>query len=292
MDKYYTAETYKNWERIGKPYDKGGKLYTKIKTPCPRCGGLGIIVARVENGQPIPIPVDQGICYQCGGAKYLEKEARLYTESEYNTMQKNKEREKERKAAAAEAKMKAEFETKKANWLKRNGFDAEGKTYIYIGSDSYQRKEELKEKGYIFNPILKWHSPLPENEEKVEQHDVTDFYSLTAWGEYTPISGAANKVQAIIDAANPSTSEWISKEGDKIKSLSVTLVGVHGYENQWGYSQVVTFNDEDQNKITWFTSVNIPFKIGESCKLSGTVKKLDEYKGVKQTILTRCKLTK
>jgi hypothetical protein len=188
--------------------------------------------------------------------------------------------------------MKAEFETKKANWLKRNGFDAEGKTYIYIGSDSYQRKEELKEKGYIFNPILKWHSPLPENEEKVEQHDVTDFYSLTAWGEYTPISGAADKVQAIIDAARPeSTSRWIATEGEKIKCLPVTLVGVHGYENQWGYSQVVTFNDEEGNVLTWFTSVNIPFEIGDSCKLSGTVKKLDEYKGCKTTILTRCKLS-
>ena len=292
MNKYYVADSFKNWDRVGEPYDKSGRLYTKIKTKCPRCGGLGIIVARVENNQSIPIPVDKGICYQCGGAKYVTKEARLYTESEYNTMQRNKEREKERKAAAAEAKMKAEFETKKADWLKRNGFDAEGKTYIYIGSDSYQRKEELKGKGYIFNPILKWHSPLPENEKKIEQHDVTDFYSITAWGDYTPISGAADKVQAIIDAAKPaSTSHWIGTEGEKIKDLSVTLVGIRGFETRFGYSQAVTFNDAEGDVLTWFTSVNIPFEISDSCKLSGTVKKLDEYKGCKQTILTRCKLS-
>jgi Zn-finger nucleic acid-binding protein len=93
MDKYYTAETYKNWERIGKPYDKGWKLYTKIKIPCPRCSGTGIYAIGVENGEIKPHPAYNGVCLQCGSLGYLEKEARLYTESEYNTMQKNKERE-------------------------------------------------------------------------------------------------------------------------------------------------------------------------------------------------------
>lgn len=32
------------------------------------------------------------------------------------------------------------------------------------------------------------------------------------------------------------------------------------------------------------------FEVGQTYKLSGTVKKLDEFNGVKQTILTRCRL--
>jgi hypothetical protein len=289
---YFVADTYKNWTRIGEPfYNSKGKLSTKVKTVCPRCGGQGIIVSRVENGQLIPIPVDGGVCYQCAGAKYVEKEIRLYTESEYNTMQKNKERERNKKEAAAEAKRLAEFDEKKAAWLKNNKFGAEGYTYIYVGNDSYQRKEELKEKGYRFNPILLWHCSEAEGEEKVERHHVDEFYQLTAWGEYSPKEGAKDKVQSIIEAANPATSEWLEgTEGERIKSIPVTLVGIRGFETQYGYSQCVTFEDENKNRIVWFTAVNIPFEVGEECKLTGTIKKFDEYKGVKNTVMTRCKL--
>ena len=66
---YKLANSYQGAEKIGEPFEKNGKLYSKIKYTCPRCGGLGIIVARVENNQPIPIPVDNGVCYECLGVE-------------------------------------------------------------------------------------------------------------------------------------------------------------------------------------------------------------------------------
>ena len=61
MEKFFVADSYKNMKVIGKPFEnEKGKMVVRVKDKCPRCSGRGIIVARVENGQMIPIPVDGG----------------------------------------------------------------------------------------------------------------------------------------------------------------------------------------------------------------------------------------
>lgn len=40
--------------------------------PCPRCHGRGIYYASVHNGQPVPAKPDNGVCYQCHGAKTIQ----------------------------------------------------------------------------------------------------------------------------------------------------------------------------------------------------------------------------
>ena len=80
---YFTADSYKNWERIGEPFTNSkGKLYTKVKCKCDRCH-KGVYVTRVENGVPVPHPAYGGVCLKCGGDGYLMEEVRLYTEKEY-----------------------------------------------------------------------------------------------------------------------------------------------------------------------------------------------------------------
>lgn len=290
---YYTADTYKNWQRIGEPfYNNNGKLSIKVKTVCPRCSGSGVYAIGVENGQIKLHPAYNGVCLQCNSLGYIEKEIRLYTKAEYDTMQRNNERARQRKAEAAEAKRLAEFNTKKAKWLSDNGFDAEGNTYLYIGQDSYSIKDDLKAAGYRYNPILRWHAPVPAGYEKTELHNVDEFYELTAWGTYTPYPDAKSKVESIIEASRPaSTSEWFGEIGKRFKEVPVTLVGVHGFQGQYGYSQVVKFQTETGDALTWFTSVNIPIEVGESCFLTGIVKKWTEYKGEKTTIITRAKIS-
>ena len=49
----------------------------------------------------------------------------------------------------------------KSEWLSNNGFNVEGTTFCVIGANTFSIKEELKQLGYKFNPLLKWHSPLP-----------------------------------------------------------------------------------------------------------------------------------
>ena len=42
MNKYFTAPSYDNWERVGESYEAEGKMYTKIREKCWKCSGSGI----------------------------------------------------------------------------------------------------------------------------------------------------------------------------------------------------------------------------------------------------------
>jgi len=85
-------------------------------------------------------------------------------------------------------------------------------------------------------------------------------------------------------------SNHIGKVGDKVKDISMTAVKITGIETQWGYSTRVQFLDENDNIFIWWASKEINFDENDKVQVSGTIKKHDEYKGQKQTIITRCKV--
>ena len=98
---YFVADIYKNFSYdINKTYknDKGN-LVVDAKEKCPKCGGSGIFAARVENGHIIPHPAYNGVCLKCDGNGIIYKTIRLYTEIEYNEMQKAKEKYQAKKLA-------------------------------------------------------------------------------------------------------------------------------------------------------------------------------------------------
>ena len=289
---YFVADSYKSADRIGSPYknDKGN-LMTKIKYECSRCGGLGIIATRVENGHIVPIPVAQGVCFACDGKKYITKEVRLYTEKEYAAMQTSKERAKIKKEQEQKEKMEREYEANRVKWLEDNGFDAEGRTYMFYG-DSYSIKDELKEAGFRFNPLLKWHRATPANyEDKVIEFKFEELYTMSAWGKGTQNENAQKIVEARVAEVNGSINrEWYGKIGQKIDKILVTLVHKGSFESKFGYTNILKFEDAEGHLFTWFTATVREEEIGTKFYLNGTIKEFSEYKGEKSTILTRCKL--
>ena len=288
---YFVASSYKDCERISQPYNKEGKLYTKIKVKCPRCNGLGIIVARVENDRMIPIPVDGGICYKCNGGKYFTKEVRLYTKKEFETMEKNKERARIRRQEELKAKMEAEYEHKKAVWLETHGFAEDGSSYIITG-ETYSIKDELKEAGFRFDPVLLWHRASIEGyEDRAIKIKVDDFFEFSAWGDGHYKIGAKEKIQALLaENEDYSHSEWVGEIGDHIKNEKVTLKRKGSFSGRYGLTNVYTFENEIGSIYTWFTSTFLNKEIDETFYIKGTIKKHDEYKGVKTTVLTRVKV--
>lgn len=293
-NKLMVAKSYRGAERVGEPFEKNGKLYTKVKEKCDRCSGHGIIVARVENGQPIPIPVDGGICYSCWGKGYFIKEVRLYTEQEYERMEAANEKARQKKVEEREAKMKAEFAGNRIKWLDENGFNADEITYIYIGADSYQIKDELKDAGFRFSANLKWHKAT--KDEKYADHlievKLSDIAEWGAWGKASFNRDAQKIVEEKIAAVQPkSTSEWIGKVGDKLKDIKVQLTRKYSFDGKYGVTTVYNFVTEDGNNLTWFSSTYQPYDIGEWMKIKyTTIKDHNEYKGVKSTVITRTKL--
>lgn len=88
------------------------------------------------------------------------------------------------------------------------------------------------------------------------------------------------------------TSEWQGNIGDKLV-VSITCNSVTYSEACYGRRVTVTniyhLTDEKGNRYTWFSSNDVLEK-GHSYILKGTIKDHSEYQGIKQTVLTRCKI--
>lgn len=269
---WFTAESYQGYKRIDEPFEQNGKMYIKIWESCSRCGGSGYV-------HP------WGTCFKCNGGKGTTKIVRAYTQAEFDKMEETKEKNRQKK----EAELIAAAPKKIADMLVRNGFNEEGVTYVALG-DTYAIKDELKEAGFKFDAVLKWHGPAPRDYNcfALTKDEVFMFNEI---GDYHYRDGLADLVQSKIDeAAANKNSQWIGEEKEKITDYPVKLVDIAGFETVYGYSQCVKFEDEDGNIITWFTKVNIPYEKGTDLVMSATIKKLDKYKGTKTTVVTRAKL--
>jgi len=284
---YVTATTYQSWDRIGAPYEKNGKMYQTVQTKCDRCTN-GVYVCRVENGQPVPHPAYGGVCLKCGGSGFERKDVRLYTEEEFTKMQNRAAATKLKKAAEAEARMKAEYADKRKKWLEDNNFSEDGFTYVITG-DSYSIKDELKDAGFKFDYVLLWHKADPAGyEDRTLKISLDEVVEINAFGVGHYKEGAKDYVESLLRSTSPeSASEWIGEVGSVI-TREVKLILRKNFETRFGLSTVYRFEDAEGNILVWFSSVEIHKEAGDQFKIKGRVKSHDEYKGIKQTILTRC----
>lgn len=81
-------------------------------------------------------------------------------------------------------------------------------------------------------------------------------------------------------------SVWVGNIGDKITIEVSEVTAVTGWETQWGYTRLYKIVDEAGNVYTWKTATTVKT---DTKKLTGTVKNHTEFRGVKQTEITRCK---
>lgn len=84
---------------------------------------------------------------------------------------------------------------------------------------------------------------------------------------------------------------YLGTIGEKV-TLSLTLKNQKTTYGRFGDSQAYFFEDDNKNKVIWFSSKDKDLKNGVTYKVEGKVKKHDEYNGYKQTYLTRCKILK
>ena len=289
------AKTYENWKwSEDKAYVKNNRWYVKATRNCDRCTN-GVYVARVENGHIVPHPNAGGVCFACGGSGIISKEVRLYTDQEYERMNKSAETAAQKRAVAREEKMKAEFAAKRKEWLTINGFNENETTYIYFPADSYEIKDTLKEAGFRFNQFLLWHiAEVPEEyKDQVVEVKLADVAEIGAWGTGNYLSTAKSYVEKVLGEARPAeASEWIGEEKEKLVDIPVVLTKKKEMMTRFGYSQLIEFTTKGNiiGVLQWWTAVEVPYEVGTSLLLSGTVKEHTEYKNKKYTRVTRCKL--
>ncbi len=88
-------------------------------------------------------------------------------------------------------------------------------------------------------------------------------------------------------------AEKVSQHVGEVKQrldIEGEVTFVRSFDSRFGVTTLVKLADDAGNIFTWFASTAPEVTVGDKVKVRGTVKKHDDYKGVKQTVLTRCKL--
>ncbi|MDE7244137.1 MAG: hypothetical protein K2O18_09200, partial [Oscillospiraceae bacterium] len=81
-------------------------------------------------------------------------------------------------------------------------------------------------------------------------------------------------------------SEWVGDIGKRVEIKVAEITCITGWETQWGYTKIYKIVDESGNVFTWKTSNWVEDDVKT---IKGTVKAHNDYKGTKQTEITRCK---
>lgn len=174
------------------------------------------------------------------------------------------------------------------NW---NAFNDSGETWIVLG-DTFSIKDELKQKGAKFNRELGWHFDHDEpgyQLYKIDMDDVTDTYFDGRLYFSEDVYEIVNKIKKENTVYEPSKSNWIGEVGKKVDA-DVVLRNYRSFYGNFGETGVFEFEDSDGNTVIWMTSPDRDIDYDHIYWIEGTVKDHSEYKGDKQTRLTRCKI--
>lgn len=254
--------------------DKNGTKYW-VETKCPKCGGNGNIWYYNH--------VEAGVCFMCGGSGYHETKWKEYT-PEYA----------QKLADRRLAKARAKSDETNAKLFKKLGMSEDGKAWVVIGN-TYEIKDELKEAGAKWG-ILDWHFDHADNGYDCFEVSIEDIaeksvqYVWDLFEDYFIIKFI--KEQKALHAPK-TASEYVGNIGDKVE-MKLTFKDEFTFETHFTYhgelNFIYKFADANGNTFTWKTSKWLELDKGAEYTVKGTIKDHSEYKGDKQTVLTRCKI--
>lgn len=267
----------------------GTHYYTDYN--CPKCGGTGYINYYSH--------VDGGVCFLCGGSGRHAHNFLVRTK-EYNTKLIQQRLERARKTAGE----------RNAKYLHMMGFSEDGRAWLVMGN-TYEIKDQLKASHCHWDPYFGWYfdhevtefpcveisinDKIPCFDENGEESECTlGLYAEDGTLYMAPQGDIYRWIKSIRDSWNAKQApdmEYFGNVGDKVQ-LSLKLVKVGGYETQFGYTSVYTFEDSENHQFVWKTGCGIDSDRGSMVTIKGSVKAHSEYRGIKQTELTRCKVIK
>lgn len=142
--------------------------------------------------------------------------------------------------------------------------------------------------------IINWMKTLPE-----EQKSSSYMLSLESIFDADMVSQKSTGIIASVPTVYSSnikkknnlvsSGEYIGSVGAKIPETTVTAIYSKIFEGTYGSYQMVKFKDDADNNYIWFNTSKVDIKEGKKYNIIGTIKKHDEFKGIKQTVLTRVK---
>lgn len=258
------AKSYENMEIISEPFLKEGRKYVRVKGACSRCGGSGHYAYN---------PMDGTRCFRCLGSGKEVHEVRWYTDKERAMLDKAAEHRAEAKAKRAQEREKYK------NGAEGNGF-TDGFVIAILGN-TYEIKDELKEAGATYTRGLGWHF---DSNEKVPAK-YADRTRMIMW-EDASIDGkikSAKELERLVAVASPyDNSIHPYMVNTRVRDLRLKVIKAY----DGGAYMMHTMVDEDNNVYLWATSSRT-LSVDSQVTMDATIKENTEYKGVKQTVLTR-----
>lgn len=268
--------------------DKNGTLYF-ADTRCSRCGGIGGCDQWAYTGWN---------CYRCGGSGLDPKPdtVKLYV-PEYEA---KLDARRQAREAKRQEERKAKSEETKRQWLIDNGWNAEGFVYLFLG-DTYSIKEDIKAVGGSFNRIMGWFidhevegfEMLKVSKEEILYETIDYRYDYIHDAPIDKMKKEAEKNNGIESI----TSEFQGNINERLKNLELTITFETTFAGKsysyWddGTKYFYSMKDKNGNVYTWTTTTPMAEKgQGDKVVIDGTVKEHKEYKGEKQTVLTRCRI--
>lgn len=277
----------------------GTKIYEDWR--CSRCGGAGGADKWAFTGWT---------CFECGGTGVRNKPLifKEYTPEHEAKLKAQREKRQAKLQAQRDAEERAKAQELNARFLSKNGFDADGNIWVILG-DTYSINDELKEAGCKYDYGIGWH--CDHELERYATIKLTASQILNQNGNGVFHSWKNEELFQLISEAQrkqdeltaPMNSEYIGNVGDKIempvtfwKLATYKVKAFGGYYNRdepaMETKYIYSFIDESGNCLIWNTTSFNELTAGDKLKLKGTIKGHKEYKGIKQTELQRCKVTK
>ena len=262
--------------------DRNGTRYFYDST-CTRCGGRGVI-----EGYRY---VEGGVCFECGGSGIGHKpeEIKVYTPEHEAKLA-------AQRAARAEKRAqerKVEFSKNYDKLMRAQGFGFDNDEYcIYrVVGNTFSIKDELKALGCKFKPSVGWYA-----DHALEGYETQRMVAASLLEE-SPVS-ILWKDKAEVEplwlertrAVEASPSKWQGEIGSRLELyLHIDRAFEGSYQiTSWKSTTnyMYLMSDKEGNVYKWSTSCF--YKEGDDIHVRGTVKDHAEYKGIKQTVLTRC----
>ena len=164
------------------------------------------------------------------------------------------------------------------------------------GEESVLEKHET-----IAEKAIEWCKTLNDDEIKspyllnLRELCRDDFCTSRHWGMLVSLVPTYKREIEKRKAAKKTVqSEYVSEVGTRT-TFDVKLLADITFEDFSCYARdIITKHvvkmDCGGNVLVWITEKHPHKEIGDTFKITGTVKEHSEYKGVKQTVLTRCKI--
>lgn len=182
----------------------------------------------------------------------------------------------------------------KQEWLKKNGYADNGDIYLILGN-TYFIKDELSKSNFKYSSLLKWYGANGEYElPEGYSYKIINFNDVFLWDEVaeTPYlkPNAKEYINNIYNSKPILESQYVGQIGDRLHALKLQIYDAFGSSSPFGYKWTYIFKDESGNFYLWVTTTQQTVSNGMLVTLDGTVKNHIEYKTLKTTILTHCRM--